>query len=102
MPAITFHGGPVIAHVEVSTVFYGQSWNTSDPSAVNRGSLNQFQADITQSPYMAMLGEYGVGRGKLVSSDNVTGPARPATGRAQRLGDPDHADPGDQVRPLAG
>jgi hypothetical protein len=80
MPAITFHGGPVIAHVEVSNVFYGQAWNASDPSGAGRGALNQFQADITQSAYMAMLGQYGVGRGKFVGSDNVTGPSSAPNG----------------------
>jgi hypothetical protein len=83
MPAITYHGGPVLSHVDVHNVFYGQGWKSADPFGVLGGSLNKFQADIAKSPYLAMLGEYGVGRGtteQFNSSDLVTYSSSPAAG----------------------
>src|SRR5205085_1480092 len=81
MPSVTYHGGPVIPHVEVHDVFYGQSWNTNDFSGARRYLLNQFQADITKSPYLAMLGEYGVGRGQAGTRDDAPQDASsPASG----------------------
>jgi hypothetical protein len=73
VPTVSYHGGAVLSHVDVRNVFYGQGWNTSDSWGILRYSLNKFQADITKSPYMAMLGEYGVGRGSFGGFDNVTG-----------------------------
>jgi hypothetical protein len=78
VPAITFHGGALLSHVDVHNIFYGQGWNTSDSWGITRYSLNQFQADITKSPYMAMLGEYGVGRGQFGGYDNLTDASSPA------------------------
>jgi hypothetical protein len=49
-----FNGGPVIPHVDVHNVFYGQSWPGYDKYGFQRGALNQFQSDITQSPYLAI------------------------------------------------
>src|SRR4051812_30114966 len=72
VPAITFHGGAVLSHVDVRNVFYGQGWNTSDSWGLTRYSLNKFQTDITKSPYMAMLGEYGVGRGQFGGYESLT------------------------------
>jgi hypothetical protein len=71
MPSITYHGGPLLSHVEVHNVFYGQSWTSYDSWGLMRYSLDKFQSDITQSPYMAMLGEYGVGRGQFGGYDQT-------------------------------
>ena len=76
VPTVSYHGGPVLAHVEVHNVFYGQNWAAGGPSAMN--ALNKFQSDIVQSPYLAMLGEYGVGRGTEGKSDLVAGSSSPA------------------------
>jgi hypothetical protein len=81
MPAITYHGGPVLSHVDVSTVFYGQNWKNSDAWGLGRYQLDKYLSDITGSPYMAMLGEYGVGRGQFDKYDDVTDSSSPsATG----------------------
>lgn len=72
VPAITYHGGPVIPHVEVYNVFYGRGWN-GNPGPQLRNNLDRFQAEITRSPYLAQLGEYGVGQGKYGGDDLVTG-----------------------------
>jgi hypothetical protein len=76
--SVTYHGGAILSHVDVRTVFYGQGWNTSDSWGITRYYLDKFQADITKSPYMAMLGEYGVGRGSFGGYDNVTDSSTPA------------------------
>jgi hypothetical protein len=85
VPAITFHGGPVLSHVDVNNVFYGQSWKTTDPWGIGAAYLDKFQADITKSPYMSMLGEYGVGQGQFDKVDGVIGSSSPAAG--SKVGD---------------
>jgi hypothetical protein len=79
VPAVVFHGGPVISHVDLETVYYGQDWAKS----ANQPDLQQldgFARTITHSSYLAMLGEYGVGMGNFSQHDMVTGSATPANG----------------------
>jgi hypothetical protein len=64
-------GGQVLSHVDVQNVFYGQDWNRADPTGNIRNTLIDFQKNITTSAYMAMLGDYGVGRGHSNSYDPV-------------------------------
>jgi len=71
VPAITYHGGPLLTHVDVNTVFYGQNWSTDDPTGNLRNSLIDYQKAMVQSPYLTMLGEYGVGRGSFGAYDPV-------------------------------
>jgi hypothetical protein len=78
LPSVTFQGGPVIPHVDVHNVFYGQNWSTTDKYGLQRAALDQFQSDITRSPYLSMLGEYGVGRGGFGGADGVYGSTAPA------------------------
>jgi hypothetical protein len=78
LPSVSFQGGPVIPHVDVHNVFYGQGWAGADKYGLQRAALNQFQSDITGSPYLAMLGEYGVGRGDFGGSNGVYGTSAPA------------------------
>jgi hypothetical protein len=86
-PWVTSHGGAVIPHVEVDTVYYGQGWNqpASGRIILNTGAgiigqLDQYFATLTQSSYMSMLGEYGVGQGHFGKDDIVTNSASPASG----------------------
>jgi hypothetical protein len=65
---VTFHGGAILAHANVSSVFYGQDFWTGDPTGNIRNTMIDFMKGIVQSPYMAMLGEYGVGRGTIGTS----------------------------------
>jgi hypothetical protein len=78
---VTYHGGPLIAHANVSNVFYGQNWGTDDPTGTIRHSMIDFQKEIITSPYMAQLGEYGVGRGSVGNAyvPEFTGPTRGGT-----------------------
>jgi hypothetical protein len=72
---VTLHGGPVIPHVQVTNVFYGQDWSQSGNLA-NAQNINTFTSTLTRSSYMSMLGEYGVGMGSYKGYDvQATGPA---------------------------
>lgn len=71
VPAITYHGGPVIPHVQVDTVYYGTAWSTQPSLTANMNNLDQYFRTLTGSSYMSMLGQYGVGLGSFGSRDVV-------------------------------
>jgi hypothetical protein len=69
---LTYHGGPVIAHVKLHTLF----WNAD---TANQSALNTFYTDIVNSPYMDWLAEYStstqsIGRGQFIGSTLDTSP----------------------------
>jgi hypothetical protein len=70
--AVTYHGGPVLAKVEVEPVFYGPYWNSA-AGQQQASDLDNFLSFLTNSSYMDMLNEYGVGRGVLVDHGIVSG-----------------------------
>jgi hypothetical protein len=73
---VTFHGGPVLQHVQTENVYYGQGW-ASDPGTIKQ--LDQFVKTLSGSDYMSMLGEYGVGVGNFYGHDLVDGSSSPAS-----------------------
>jgi hypothetical protein len=70
--SVSYHGGHLLTNVDVETVYYSSDWDRSDrPNlAQQKRQLDTFFTNITQSPYMDMLGEYGVGRGHFVGRDD--------------------------------
>jgi hypothetical protein len=65
LPTVTYHGGPVLAHVEVQALYYGSAWYASaNPQAAY---LEGFLNSIVNSSYMDMMytAGYGVGRGSF-------------------------------------
>jgi hypothetical protein len=76
---VSFHYGPVISHVQLETVYWGQDW-TQQANQTTQQNLDTFAQNIAQSSYMSMLGEYGVGQGNWVRNDIVTNSASPAYG----------------------
>jgi hypothetical protein len=73
VPALlTYHGGPLITNVQVETVYLGQVW--SDPQQLQQTAryLDQYFRWITDSPYMDILAQYGIGHGQFIGSDTVT------------------------------
>jgi hypothetical protein len=68
--AVTYHGGPLIPNVQVESVFLGSIWQQAQASQASQ--LDNYFAWITNSPYMDMLGQYGVGRGRFLGADTVT------------------------------
>jgi hypothetical protein len=71
--SVAYHGGPLLQHVQVETIFYGPAW-ASDPVLNQQAQdLNRFLGFLATSSYMDLLGEYGVGRGQLVRTDVYAG-----------------------------
>jgi hypothetical protein len=63
--SVAYHGGPLLTNVQVETVFYGQAWYYNPTLYQSTGDLDTVLNDVTQSSYMDMLAEYGVGRGQF-------------------------------------
>jgi hypothetical protein len=79
LPQLTYHSGPLLAQVEVFTVFWGRAWTTVTKKAM-ASQINSFFDTILVSPLIDQLGEYGVagrqiGHGKRVGSATVTSPS---------------------------
>src|SRR5438132_2182160 len=70
--AVTYHGGPLLSHVEVQPIFYGQYWN-SDAGQQQASDLDNFLSYLTNSSYMELLAQYRVGRGELAANGVVAG-----------------------------
>src|ERR1700719_4335000 len=78
-PQLTYRNGPLIASVEVFTVFWGAAWNSAPQNAMMQ-EVNQFFDFILTSPLMDQLGEYDVANyeikhGKRTGTTLITSPA---------------------------
>jgi hypothetical protein len=81
-PHLTYRNGPLLANVEVFTVFWGTAWNTSQKALA--AQVNQFFDFVLTSPLMDELAEYSVptykiGHGKHTGTITVTTPALSAS-----------------------
>jgi hypothetical protein len=68
LPTVTYHGGPVLANVEVEALFLGADWSI-DPNLRDQAQqLTVFLQYIVRSPFMDTLNRaaYGVGRGSFL------------------------------------
>src|SRR5262249_10674760 len=75
--SVDYRGGPLLQHVQVETVFYGQQWYNNPVLYQSALKLDEYSSDITQSSYMDLLNEYGVGRGSFQDGViNFTDPRR--------------------------
>ncbi|HKV06319.1 MAG TPA: hypothetical protein VJO53_14580 [Candidatus Acidoferrales bacterium] len=77
-PQLTYRNGPLMASVEVFTVFWGAAWNSAPQDAMMQ-EMNQFFDFILASALMDQLGEYSVanfqiGRGKRTGTIVLTSP----------------------------
>jgi hypothetical protein len=78
-PHLTFRGGPLLANVEVFTVFWGVAWQNSPlPDMATR--INGFFDYVLTSPLMDELAEYStshvtIGHGQHVGTATITTPA---------------------------
>jgi hypothetical protein len=70
--SVTYHGGTVLVQVEVEPVFYGPYWN-SPAGQQQAADLDTFLSFLTNSSFMDMLNEYGVGHGVLADHGIVAG-----------------------------
>src|ERR1700674_4204053 len=78
-PKLTYRNGPLLASVQVFTVFWGAEWNNAPQNAV-LPKLNQFFDFILASQLLDQLAEYSVPnqkitRGLLIGTLTVTTPA---------------------------
>jgi hypothetical protein len=69
--SVAYLGGPMLRNVSVETVYYGDAWQSMPGLAQQARTLDQFVRDITNSTYMDMLSEYGVGRGSFRRHDDI-------------------------------
>jgi hypothetical protein len=72
---LTYRGGPLLAAVEVVTVFWGAAWNEAAAQATAQ-ALNNFFQFVVASPYLDQLAEYGtsqlkIGRGRYAGTARV-------------------------------
>jgi hypothetical protein len=75
--SVTYHGGPLLQNVQIESVFYGQNWYYDQNLYQSTGSIDGYLNDISQSSYMDMLNEYGVGRGNFLDGViNLSNPSR--------------------------
>ena len=76
-PHLTYRNGPLLAAVEVFTIFWGAAWQGAQKAL--SGQLNQFFDFILTSPLIDQLGEYSVpnhqiGHGKRTGTITITTP----------------------------
>jgi hypothetical protein len=68
---VTYHGGPLLQHVQVESVYYGTPW-TTDPNLQQQTSqVDGFLSYFTGSPYMSVLQQYNVSPGTFSGHDVV-------------------------------
>ena len=77
-PQLTYRGGPLLANVEVFTVFWGAAWQGAQQAMAN--TVNAFFDSILDSPLMTQLAEYSVpqyaiGNGRRTGTTTITTPA---------------------------
>jgi hypothetical protein len=77
-PQLTYRGGPLLANVEVFTVFWGAAWQNA-PLLDMVTKINAFFDYVLTSPLMDELGEYStnnvtIGHGQHVGTDTITTP----------------------------
>lgn len=78
-PNLTYRGGPLLAAVEVFTVFWGAAWQQAANSST-MAQMNQFFDFILTSQLIDQLGEYSVsgqtiGHGSRTGTTVITSPA---------------------------
>src|SRR4029077_2122093 len=64
-PQLTYRNGPLIAAVEVFTVFWGAAWNAAPQNAMMQ-EMNQFFDFILKSALIDQLAEYNAAHYKIV------------------------------------
>ncbi|HYK82281.1 MAG TPA: hypothetical protein VEU55_03990 [Gemmatimonadales bacterium] len=78
-PELTYRGGPLLAAVEVYTVFWGAAWNDAAQQTTMQ-SLNRFFQFVVAGAYVDQLREYStpqqaIGPGRYVGTAVVPAPA---------------------------
>jgi hypothetical protein len=82
-PKLTYRNGPLIAAVEIFTIFWGSAWQ-QEPSAGILTQMNEFFDFVLTSSLMDQLSEYSVagqtiGHGKRTGTITLTSPVPSAS-----------------------
>jgi hypothetical protein len=90
-PQLTYNGGPLLANVEVYTVFWGSAWSQGDLATL-ASDLNAFFQYIVASPLIDQLAEYttqgyGIGQGTLAGTSTLTDTDPPSMVSDQQIQD---------------
>lgn len=77
-PQLTYRGGPLLANVEIFTLFWGAAWQGAQAGLATQ--LNDFFKFVVASPLIDQLAEYNIapftiGHGSFVGTATVTTPA---------------------------
>jgi hypothetical protein len=93
-PAVTYHGGPLLAHVGVEALFYGSTWQTDATHNQMAGQITTYLQSIVTSTYMDQLREYSepgndIGHGQFldakIDAANLAGGATVTQTMVQQL-----------------
>src|SRR5439155_14842908 len=71
LPEVTYHGGPLLQHVQVESVYAGQAWTTDAGLQQQMQQLDGFLNYFVDSPYALALKQYGVSSGTFLGHDVV-------------------------------
>jgi hypothetical protein len=71
-PAVSYHNGPLLAHVEVQNVFLGAAWNSGPTLQPQSQQLDGYMQFLADSPYVGMLEQYSAG-GQPITGGHWTG-----------------------------
>jgi hypothetical protein len=78
-PHLTYRNGPLLANVQIYTLFWGAAWQQA-PNSSLANSLNDFFKFIVTSPLIDRLAEYNtphytIGHGKFLGTTTIPTPA---------------------------
>ena len=97
-PHLTYNNGPLLANVEIFTVFWGGAWQNQPALASLSNNVNDFFKFILSSPLIDQLNEYSVpgqtiGHGKWVGSKTlITEPGSLIDDAAESVGEEELAE----------
>ncbi|HLJ93479.1 MAG TPA: hypothetical protein VKU02_09850 [Gemmataceae bacterium] len=74
VPALSYHGGPLLGNVQIEAVYYAP-WNSSGTLQSQRATLDSFFPFITNSSFMDLLAPYSaggttIGHGSFLGDDS--------------------------------
>jgi hypothetical protein len=68
---VTYHGGPLLQHVQIESVFYGTPWTTTSSLKQLSSQVDGFLKYFPSSAYTNVLKQYNVGTGSFEGALNV-------------------------------
>jgi hypothetical protein len=66
LPEVTYHGGPLLQHVQVEAVYDGQAWGSVAGLGQQMQQLDGFLNYFVDSPYVGALKQYNVSYGTFL------------------------------------